>query len=334
MVTVNDSQYGGSGGDYAVFAGGNNEAHEIALHELSHAFSDTADEYVTINGSYSGPEPTAVNVTKLPTGQKWSHWLGYHDPRNANLDIGVFQGGLTYSQGVYRPSLDSKMNTLSMPFNAVVREKSILDIYALVDPLDGWLTNSSTVEGGALWVDVVDPAVVSVDWFVNNQKVAPNYGEQFNLADFATLAGTYTVRAHAYDAIVTQAGTGSLLDLVRIGLDALQQDVVWTVDFTPPLLGDYNFDHVVDDLDYSVWRTNFGSDDQLAADGNDDGTVNVADYTVWRDNLGRESQTSRGAYLSAPEPNAHALVLAAVFSLGLLARTRAPRSATVFFAAG
>ena len=62
MVTVNDSQYGGSGGDYAVFAGGNGEAHEIALHELSHAFSDSADEYVTINGSYSGPEPAAVNV--------------------------------------------------------------------------------------------------------------------------------------------------------------------------------------------------------------------------------------------------------------------------------
>ena len=81
-----------------------------------------------------------------------------------------FREAMSYSQGVYRPSLDSKMNTLSVPFNAVVREKSILDIYALVDPLDGWLNNATTVEGGELWVDVVDPAVISVDWFVNRRK--------------------------------------------------------------------------------------------------------------------------------------------------------------------
>ncbi len=52
-----------------------------------------------------------------------------------------------------------------------------------------------------------------------------------------------------------------------------------------PLAGDYNWDFVVNDQDYTVWKKHFGSS-HLAADGNRDGTVNLADYTVWRHNLG------------------------------------------------
>ncbi|MCO6042419.1 lamin tail domain-containing protein [Aeoliella sp. ICT_H6.2] len=57
-------------------------------------------------------------------------------------------------------------------------------------------------------------------------------------------------------------------------------------DETSDLMGDYNSDFVVDQLDYSVWRESFGSTTDLRADGNGDGVVMLADYTVWRNNLG------------------------------------------------
>ncbi|MDQ3621541.1 MAG: M64 family metallopeptidase [Verrucomicrobiota bacterium] len=39
LVSVNATQYGGGGGTYAVYAGGNSAATEIALHELGHSFA-------------------------------------------------------------------------------------------------------------------------------------------------------------------------------------------------------------------------------------------------------------------------------------------------------
>ena len=45
FVTVNASQYGGGGGAYSVYAGGNSRATEIALLELGHSFAGLADEY-------------------------------------------------------------------------------------------------------------------------------------------------------------------------------------------------------------------------------------------------------------------------------------------------
>jgi hypothetical protein len=58
--------------------------------------------------------------------------------------------------------------------------------------------------------------------------------------------------------------------------------------FVPPAgnPGDYNDNGTIDAPDYDIWKTNFGSTDNLAADGNANGTVDAADYTVWRDHLG------------------------------------------------
>jgi hypothetical protein len=167
--------------------------------------------------------------------------------------------------------------------------------------------------------------VIAVDWYVNDQMVASNYGESFNLADFVTNAGTYVVRANSYDRILNHVGDGSLLDLVRVGLDALQQSVAWTVDFVPRLPGDYNSDRVVDALDYSVWKANFGSGSNLVADGNQDGIVNLADYNVWRDNLGRRSLTLRTGSEFVPEPNSLCLVVIAIFCLQRRYFARSPR---------
>ncbi len=82
------------------------------------------------------------------------------------------------------------------------------------------------------------------------------------------------------------------------------------------LPGDYNGDGVVDEVDYNVWRGNFGDSTSLVADGNGDNVVDGADYLIWRKNVGKTWQdlaTGAGGELAgAPVPEPAALVLAGI----------------------
>jgi len=72
------------------------------------------------------------------------------------------------------------------------------------------------------------------------------------------------------------------------------------------LIGDYDHSGLVDQLDYNVWRANYGSTDQLDADGNGNSVIDLGDYIVWRNNQG----LAVGA--SAPMPAAASSVAAPV----------------------
>ena len=204
---------------------------------MGHSFAGLADQYGGTPGPYTGPEPSEPDVTKSSGGQKWSQWLDYNQPGVGV--IGAYQGGRYFDAGIYRPSLDSKMRTLGMPFDAVGREQIILDIYKLVRPLDSWLSNTVVQTNPAsLWVDSVDPSVIDVEWRVNGQLVAGAQGESFRLRDYGYGPGTYTVTARAFDPT----------DWVRINLNLLQESIVWNVVLTT-ILGDVNNDGVVDIFD-------------------------------------------------------------------------------------
>ena len=223
-VTVNDSRYGGGGGGYTVFAGGNTYAGELALHETGHSFGGLADEYVDPSygqAPYSGPEPYAVNVTKDPSGGKWSQWLGYVDALGT---VGAYEGADYYAYGLYRPTPTSKMKALGQPFNAVSREKIVQDIYGLVHPLDACLSPFGIkVDPPQLWVDLVDPNVLQVEWYVEGVQVPGATGETFRMSDYGYGPGTYNVEVHAFDPT----------EWVRVGRNALEQYVSWTVELTP-----------------------------------------------------------------------------------------------------
>ena len=217
-VLVNDTQYGGGGGYFAVYAAGNGIAQDIALHEVGHSFAGLADEYGGFQEMYLGAEPLEINVTTNPAGEKWAEWLGYVDPILGT--VGAYEGGRYYDFGIYRPTSDSKMRSLGQPFDPIAREEFILDFYDLVDPLDGYDDNAGTrYDVQSLSVDTIDPAVIDVDWTVNGETFV-DAGETFNFAAYGFGPGEYTVTARAYDPT----------DWVRGDRSELEQTVTWTVD--------------------------------------------------------------------------------------------------------
>jgi hypothetical protein len=284
LAAVNHSKYGGTFYDgWGVYAGANSAANDFELHEFGHAFAQLGDEYGGITTPYTGPEPTEFrNVTTDPTGQKWSEWLGFVDPRDAALTIGVHEGAAGYDQGIYRPSQNSKMRNLYRPFDAVSRQAIIHNVYADVDPLDDWLDNGSTVVDAELWAEVVDSDVIKLEWYVDDFLIPAATDDEFRAREFGYGPGTYDVRVRAYDEIINHAFTGDLLDLVRSDFEELEQSIAWTLTISPSSLGDYDGDGFVGIDDGDLLRKTFGSNQLLAADGSGNGVIDAADFVVWR----------------------------------------------------
>jgi hypothetical protein len=152
-----------------------------------------------------------------------------------------------------------------------------------------------TTLGGTLAVTLVDPTG-------GESPFVPVLGDQF--AFLASDGGT--------------DGMFALLDLPDLveGLDwALTTGGVSTflsvVEAAPPgLSGDFNNDGIVDAVDYTMWRNNFGDADETNISFNGDGgDVGTADYDVWKAHYGDTLEPGGGGLASVPEPGAMAIVL-------------------------
>lgn len=223
-VVLNGSSWWNTGSQLMLWSGGHASAAGAALHEGGHGFHQLADEYCASHtGSSCGPEMCGgsgqdyneVNSTGNceTTNGKWDLWLGFDQVGATGLQS-TFVGSRYVDSGQYRPSSNSMMNSLfgndpNTSFNAVSREKMIMDIWRIVErpwdsvsPPPGSVTNPES-----LVVHVIDPVVISVDWSLDGVVIAENGGPIYDIGKASLAPGTYTVTARAYD----NAGT----DLVR-----------------------------------------------------------------------------------------------------------------------
>ncbi len=235
FVVLNNPEYHNSGGRFVVFS--YNFGKEIGLHEAGHGFFGLADEYYG-KGFFKGDEPRNVNVTADSTGAKWFEWMAYTDIDTSLGVIDVYEGAMYVSEGAYRPSKNSKMGWTSdrrpVSFNAICRQKIILDIYDIVDPVDDAMeTGVVHIRPEEIWLKVIDPKVLLVDWYVNGKLVKENGGQTFKPDEYIYEPGSYIIKAHVYDEVVKHAFSDNSnphpLDLVRKDLDKLQQEIEWKV---------------------------------------------------------------------------------------------------------
>ncbi len=142
MVLVNDNEYGGSGGAFAV-ASTHELSAELMLHELGHSFGLLADEYAGGGPACDNTvEPPEVNVTRESTAAsiKWSHWIepGTRVPATDATPgvVSAYEGAKYCDSGLFRPTFASKMRELSKPFEQVNTEQLIRRIYNFVSPIE------------------------------------------------------------------------------------------------------------------------------------------------------------------------------------------------------
>jgi hypothetical protein len=230
-VVLNQALWENTGSALMLWSGAHEEAAGAALHEGGHGFHQLADEYcAAATGERCGPntegsgtvgdEEAEMNSTGDPmtTGRKWDLWLGTTQKGLNTPDLGAtgvqgtFQGSRYVDSGQYRPSLNSMMNSLfgeelDTSFNSVSREQIIFTIWRALKPIDsteppaGTMASPAEVDGvGMLKVNVIDPAVINVDWTIDG-VTSMNAGTTF---DTSTLpAGSHTIVAKAYDNATT-----------------------------------------------------------------------------------------------------------------------------------
>lgn len=137
IVVANTTDYGGSGGDVAVFSR-HALAAQIAIHELGHSLFNLADEYST-DGRSSTDKPIEANVAAKPHPQqatwaldegrslKWGAMLsdGVALPTlDAAADpetVGAYEGAKYRETGIFRPSATCKMRMVTASFCPVCR---------------------------------------------------------------------------------------------------------------------------------------------------------------------------------------------------------------------
>jgi hypothetical protein len=148
----------------------------------------------------------------------------------------AIKGGRYVDNGQFRPSGNSMMNSLfgnnpNTSFNAVSREKMIMDIWRFVTPVDSSVPAAGAVSNpSTLTVNVIDPAVINVDWSVDGAVVAANGGVTLDVAARRLTSGSHTISAKAYDNAgqdLVRQTTGTTFG--RMNWARSQETVTWTV---------------------------------------------------------------------------------------------------------
>lgn len=228
LVLVNDLEYGGAGGAIATASRGASVV-ELVLHELvGHGLGLLADEYFAGSNdpSCSSGEPSEANATRATVRPtiKWNAWIAASTPvptlSTAPGVPGLYEGGRFCTTGVYRPTYNSKMRSLSVPFEQVNNEQIVRRVYGLVSPIDGSLPTASSVQvtpgGGsqAFSVSPLAPAThtLAVRWDLDGVQIATTPSYMLNTAGLSPGRHTVTVTVTDPTTFVRSDPTGLLTD--------------------------------------------------------------------------------------------------------------------------
>lgn len=122
LIMVNTERYGGCGGSRAVYAAGNPNATEIAVHELGHSLAGLDDEYEGYPSC--GGSAGEINTSLDGVNGAWPEWTA---------ELGEpYQGAQYYSQCIYRPSLNCEMRALGGAFCPVCSQRFSLTFFGHV----------------------------------------------------------------------------------------------------------------------------------------------------------------------------------------------------------
>ena len=202
----------------------------------------------------------------------------------------------------------------------------------LVNTSSNFISLNEVQLSGAVSFDFTTSAVTSlapgelVLVVENETAFAARYGAGFNIAGqysgklqnsneqvVLTDSASQTVHDFTYrdDMAWPTAADGDGPSLEVIDLEGDYNDAAnWQASLasggTPGVLsslpGDYDNNGTVEQADYALWRSTFGSTTNLAADGNRSGRIDAGDYAIWRENLGASvalSSTSSNSIASA-----------------------------------
>ena len=131
----------------------------------------------------------------MTTDGKWDKWIGYNQAGATGVQSTWSHS--RYNASNYRPTANSMMNSMfcnttdqtkctpNTAFNSVSREQIVMSIWKKVKPIDSTEPAAGAVTSpGILKVNVVDPAVINVDWDVDG-TVMKNGGTTFNTSTLA-----------------------------------------------------------------------------------------------------------------------------------------------------
>ncbi|GAB5521146.1 MAG: hypothetical protein RhofKO_33970 [Rhodothermales bacterium] len=182
LMLVNDPQYGGSGGAFAVTST-HPSAGEIAIHEVGHSFARLHDEYGGAGG-FGGNEGPNVTQERQRDRIRWSHWIENPTPIPTpdnglyTQEVGLFEGAEYNDTGWFRPVHDCKMRSLGLPFCSICTEHHIAAAYDLVSPIAASGPSTPVVELEASMPTVFEVLPVlpdlpeqQVQWFLDDLPI-------------------------------------------------------------------------------------------------------------------------------------------------------------------
>ena len=235
LAVANSTMYGGAGyttSELGTFAGGNEAAPEIALHEWGHSLGNLADEYFYNGDTWTKGEPDSPNASIYTASEmqsqdtKWADWIGYNSAEWDGL-IDTYEGCAYCDYGIYRPTNNSKMRALGRPFNLPSAEAMIIEFYKIVQPIDDATPNTFPLSSDdVVYVDTIsgdDGFQFTVSWYIDGNPIPGANGDSLDLDELDLSLGTHQLRVNVVD-------NTTMVRNEAARQQWMTEDIYWTVE--------------------------------------------------------------------------------------------------------